>query len=328
MKFPHTLCALLLVLAACGARNPEPSIKKEAAVSPQLPEFDSLWNYNDPPGTEAKFRELLPKAQAAGNSGYLAELLSQIARTQGLQQKFADANATLDQADALIQTDHPDPEMQTARVRSLLERGRVLNSSKKSEESIRYFEDALKFAENAGLEFYAVDAAHMLGIAAKGEESLRWNEEAIRMSEAAGDPRARRWLGPLYNNTGWTYFDMRRYDDALKMFQKDLAFRTPSGNKVEIGIARWSAAKVLRYLGRVDEALKTQMELLQLPELKGGDNEGYTREEVGECLILLGRQAEAVPHFAIAWQLLHDDPWLKRDEPKRLDRLKRLGEVK
>ena len=292
-------------------------------MSPQLPEFDSLWNYDDPAGTEAKFRELLPRAQAAGDSGYLAELLTQIARAQGLQQKFADANATLDQADALIQ-----PEMKTARVRSLLERGRGLNSSKKPEESIRYFKDAMTLAVDAGLEFYAVDAVHMLGIAAKGDESLRWNEEAIRMSEAAKDPRARRWLGPLYNNTGWTYFDMRRYDDALKMFQKDLAFRTPSGNKAEIGIARWSAAKVLRYLGRVDEALKTQMVLLQLPELKGGENEGYTQEEIGECLILLGRQAEAVPHFAIAWQLLDDDPWLKQDESKRLDRLKRLGEVK
>jgi tetratricopeptide (TPR) repeat protein len=292
-------------------------------VNSQLPDFDNLWNYDDPAATEAKFRELLPRAQAAGDSGYLAELLTQIARAQGLQQKFADANATLDQADALIQ-----PEMKTARVRSLLERGRGLNSSKKSEESIRYFKDAMKLAVDAGLEFYAVDAVHMLGIAAKGDESLRWNEEAIRMSEAAKDPRARRWLGPLYNNTGWTYFDMRRYDDALKMFQKDIAFRTPSGSKAEIGIARWSAAKVLRYLGRVDEALKTQMELLQLPELKGGENEGYTQEEIGECLILLGRQAEAVPHFAIAWQLLHDDPWLKRDESKRLDRLKRLGEVK
>jgi tetratricopeptide (TPR) repeat protein len=326
MKFPYALLVLLIAFSACGARNPESTIKKEAAVSPQLPEFDSLWNYDDPAGTEAKFRELLPGAQAAGDPGYLAELLTQIARTQGLQQKFADANATLDQADALIQPDHP--EMKTARVRSLLERGRGLNSSKKTEESIRYFKDALKLAEDAGLEFYAVDAAHMLGIAAKGEESLRWNEEAIRISEVAKDPRARRWLGALYNNTGWTYFDMRRYDDALKMFQKDLAFRTPSGNKVEIGIARWSAAKVLRNLGRVDEALKTQMELLKLPELQGGDNEGYTQEEIGECLILLGRQAEAVPHFAIAWRLLHDDPWLKRDEPKRLDRMKRLGDVK
>ena len=291
-----------------------------------MPDFESLWNYDDPAATEAKFRELLPAAQSSGDTGYLAELLTQIARAQGLQQKFAEANATLDQADAMIRPDHP--EMQTARVRSLLERGRGLNSSKKPDESVRYFKDALKLAEDAGLEFYAVDAAHMLGIATKGDESLRWNEEAIRMSETAKDPRARKWLGPLYNNTGWTYFDLRRYDDALKMFQKDLAFRTPSGNKVEIGIARWSSAKALRYLGRVDEALKTQMELLQLPELQGGDNEGYTQEEVGECLLLLGRQAEAVPHFAVAWKLLHDDPWLKRDEAQRLDRLKRLGEVK
>src|SRR4249919_3318384 len=133
MKFPYALFVLLVVLSACGARTSESTIKKEAAVSPQLPEFDSLWNYDDPAGTEAKFRELLPKAQAAGDSAYRAELLTQIARTQGLQQKFGEANATLDQADALIQ-----PEMKTARVRSLLERGRGLNSSKEPEESIRY----------------------------------------------------------------------------------------------------------------------------------------------------------------------------------------------
>jgi tetratricopeptide (TPR) repeat protein len=317
------LFVLLLLVCACGAKNSEPSLDKEKSVSPRLPEFDSLWNYNDPAGTEAKFRELLPSAQSSGDKGYLAELLTQIARTQGLQQKLAEANATLDQADALIQ-----PEMKSARVRSLLERGRGLNSSGKPDESVRYFDDALKLAQDAGLEFYAVDAAHMLGIATKGEASLHWNEEAIRMSEAAKDPRAQRWLGALYNNTGWTYFEMHRYDDALKMFQKDLAFRTQSGKKVEMGIARWSSAKALRYLGRVNEALKIQMELLQLPELQGGENEGYTQEEVGECLLALGRNSEATPHFASAWKLLHDDPWLKRDEAKRLDRLKHLGEVK
>ncbi len=290
----------------------------------QLTIFDTLWNYDDPAGTESKFRELFPKAQESGDSSYLAELWTQIARAQGLQQRFADANKSLDQADALIK-----PDMKTARVRSQLERGRVLNSSGKKEESVPLFKEAFRLAQEAGLEFYAIDAVHMLGIATKAEESLRWNEEAIRLSEAAKDPRARRWLGPLYNNTGWTYFDMHRYDDALKMFQKDLAFRSQGGgSKVEIGIARWSAAKVLRHLGRVDEALTTQMELLQLPELQGGDNEGYTQEEIAECLLLLGRQAEAAPHFARAWQLLHEDPDLSRDEPKRLVRMKDLGKVK
>ena len=80
-------------------------------------------------------------------------------------------------------------------------------------------------------------------------------------------------------------------------------------------------------MGRLDEALKTQLKLLELPELQGGENEGYTREEIAECLLLLGRQNEASSHFACAWELLHEDPWLKRDEPQRLERLQRLGNV-
>lgn len=80
-----------------------------------------------------------------------------------------------------------------------------------------------------------------------------------------------------------------------------------------------------RHLNRVQEALTIQRELLELPERQGNLSEGYTREEVGECLMLLEREAEAQPHFARAWELMHDDPWLSRDEPERLERLKRLG---
>src|SRR4051812_39631838 len=112
MKFPYALFVLPFVLSACGTSNRGSSIEKEAAVSPQVPEFDSLWNYDDPAGTEAKFRDLLPTTRASGDTAYLAELMTQIARAQGSQQEFADANATLDQADALIQ-----PEMKTALVR-------------------------------------------------------------------------------------------------------------------------------------------------------------------------------------------------------------------
>jgi len=292
------------------------------AADQDLPAFDGFWNFEDPAGSEAKFRELLPKAEESGDRGYLAELLTQIARTQGLQQEFSDALTTLDRADALI-----GPEMKTARVRSLLERGRVFNSSGKPETSLSFFNDALRLAQDAGLEFYAVDAAHMLGIAAKDNESLKWNAEAIKLAEAAQDPKARRWLGSLYNNTGWTYFDMGRYEEALATFQTALEFRKKDGTIVQTGIARWSIGKILRHLGRVEEALQIQLELLDQPGRKGNDAEGYTREEIGECLLLLNRQAEATPQFARAWELLHNDPWLRQDEPKRLERLKRLGEL-
>ena len=175
------------------------------AVTQEIPAFDSLWNFNDPAATESKFRELLPKLEEAGDVGHAAELMTQIARAQGLQRRFTEAHGTLDQADAMIQ-----PAMKTPQVRSLLERGRVLNSSGKAGESVPLFKEALRLAQTSGFEFYAVDAFHMLGIVTRADESLRWNEEAIRMSEAAQEPRARRWLGPLYNNTGWTYFEMQR----------------------------------------------------------------------------------------------------------------------
>ena len=288
--------------------------------SSELPPFDALWNFDDPAGTETRFRELLAKAKESSDPGYAAELLTQIARTQGLQQKFDEAHATLDRVDASLK-----PDMKTAKVRSLLERGRVFNSSGKAKESIPIFKEALRVAQESGLENYAIDAVHMLGIAEKGEESLNWNLEAIRLAEAAKDPKARRWLGPLYNNTGWTYFDMGQYAEALKLFERDIEFRRQSATNVEVGIARWSAAKMLRHLGRVDESLKLQMELLEDPDRKNNDSEGYTQEEIGECLLLLKRSGEAGPHFARAWELLHNDPWLSRDEPDRLARLKRLG---
>ena len=115
--------------------------------SAELPRLDSLWNFDDPAGTEARFREVLARAKDSADPGYMAELLTQIARTQGLQQKFTEAHATLDGVDASLK-----PEMTVARVRSLLERGRVFNSSGKPTESIPVFMDALRLAQEAGID--------------------------------------------------------------------------------------------------------------------------------------------------------------------------------
>jgi tetratricopeptide (TPR) repeat protein len=303
-------------LSCCKREDP---VDKDRTA---LPAFDDLWNYDEPAVTERKFRELLARVQGAAPTEYIGELRTQVARSQGLQQKYADALATLDAVDAEL-----TPRMTTVRVRSLLERGRVLNSSGKAAESVPLFDESLRVAESAGLEYYAVDAAHMLGIATKDAISLEWNRRAIELAEGARDPKAHRWLGPLYNNTGWTYFDMRRYSDALAMFERDLVYRKTNGTKVQIGNARWAVAKVLRHLGRVEESLKLQLELLDDADRKGKDSEGYTHEEIGECLLLLHRDSEATGHFVRAWELLHNDPWLKQDEPARLARLKKLAKL-
>ena len=74
-----------------------------------------------------------------------------------------------------------------------------------------------------------------------------------------------------------------------------------------------------------DEALAIQESLVDHPDRLGRLAEGYTHEEIGECLLLLGREEEAAPHFAIAFSRLRDDPWLKASEPDRLSRIQHLS---
>lgn len=68
-----------------------------------------------------------------------------------------------------------------------------------------------------------------------------------------------------------------------------------------------------------------QESLVEHPARKDKPAEGYTHEEIGECLLLLDRKPEAVPHFAIALAWLGKDPWLQANEPDRLARLQRLS---
>ena len=56
--------------------------------SVEHPDFDTLWDYGKPAETAEKFRGRLEAARDGGDADYLAQLLSQLARTEGLQQRF------------------------------------------------------------------------------------------------------------------------------------------------------------------------------------------------------------------------------------------------
>lgn len=286
-----------------------------------LPDVDSLWNYQDPAGTRARFQDLLPRAEEEGDGDYTALLQTQIARTYGLEQRFDSAHQLLDMVE-------PQLEERAAgvRVRYLLERGRTLNSSGDPAPAIPLFQKAWTLARETSLDALAIDAAHMMAIVVPADEQQRWNRQALELAETSEEPRARRWRGSLYNNMGWTYFDQGRYDSALMMFEQAVTLRKAQGQEQETRIARWCQAKTLRFLGRVEESLAIQQELLAAWE-QIGEPDGYVYEEIAECLVLLQRDDEAVPHFRRAWELLSEDAWLSRDQPDRLARLQRLGQV-
>lgn len=285
----------------------------------ELPEFDALWDFNDPAGTEAAFRSMLAEYAAAAPPLWRAELLTQIARTLGLQRRFDQADKVLDE----VRSDaEGDPRVLS---RWLLERGRVRNSSQRKGEATPLFLAAWQEAEKAGADYYAVDALHMLAIAAPAEEQMGWHRKAIERAAQSKEARARNWRASLLNNLGWTLHDAGQFEESLRTFQEALAAREEQGQEGPIRIAKWCVARCLRSLGRIEEALALQRSL-KAELLAGGTSDGFVDEEIGECLLALGHADEAKPFFAEAHAALKDDPWLGNSEPGRLERLKRLAE--
>src|SRR5262245_35692426 len=298
----------LLVLAAGPARAED------------LPDFDDWWNYGDPAATETKFRALLPKAEAAGNADYLAQLWTQIARTHSLRGNFDQAHEILDRVEKSLKAD-----MKTARVRYLLERGRTFNSAKKPAEAKPLFLRAWDIARSEGLDGHACDAAHMVAIVETGDAILEWNRKALALAESSKDKTAIRWVGALCQNIGWTLHQQGKYDEAMRFFDKGLAWWTERKKDGQVRIFRWFKARTLRSMGKPEEALSAQRALLDAYK-EAGDEDGFVHEEIAECLTALKKPDEAKPHFAKAYALLEKDPELVAD-PKRLERLRTLGGV-
>jgi len=303
---------------AYSAQNPNLSTTEEySMLSQDFLDFDSLWDYSNPHQTETRFREILLQVPEE-NVAYL-ELLTQIARAQGLQHKFDRAHQTLDQVERRL-----GEYSSRAKVRYLLERGRALNSSGHPAEAQTLFERALDMARDLSEDFYAVDALHMLAIIAPPASGLDLNLRAIHVAESSTQAKARGWLGSLYNNTGWSYHDLGDYESALAMFERAEAARRTQGRVNEIRIAQWCVARALRSLSRVPEALSTQMTLKDEFEAEG-ERDGYVYEEIAECLLALNRAEESHPYFAQAHEILSQDRRLAEKEPERLTRLKELG---
>ncbi|MEX2161022.1 MAG: tetratricopeptide repeat protein [Anaerolineales bacterium] len=275
-------------------------------------DFNDLWDYSHPAKTEATFRAILAEAQGKRNADYILQLKTQIARTYSLRGKFDQAHALLDEIEKTME---PGSLIE---VRYLLERGRTFNSNKQPEKAVLLFSHASALAEKLGADFFTVDALHMLGSAAPPEARMDWNLKAIEYAQQSSDERARGWLASLYNNTGWSLFDLKRYEEALHLFQKAIPLREQQGKAEPLSVAKWSVAKVLRVLGRVEEALAMQK------ALETGEADSFVSEEIGECLLALGKLTEAKPYFVRAYGKLKEIDWVAEDT-ERITRLKQLA---
>ena len=245
-------------------------------------ELDAVWDFDDPAGSERRFTERLACVREEDGED-VAEILTQLARAQGLQHHFEDADRTLDEAEAVVRDDD-----RRVRVRILLERGRIANTAGRTGRGADAFLAAWELARTAGEDALAVDAAHMLGIVEEPELAWEWNERGMELARSSPDPAALRWVASLANNMGWAKHDSGAYDEALELFELALAERERQDDPGRTRIARWCVARCLRSLGRTEEALAEQQALaIELEAL--GETDEYVTEEIAECHRALGR---------------------------------------
>lgn len=281
-------------------------------------EFMDLWNFQKPAETEAHFRKLLPAAAASGDETHYGVLITQLARTLGLQQKFDEAHQVLDLAEEKLESGGP-----LVAIYYNLERGRVLNSSKMKSEAKPYFEEATKIALENNKDALAVDALHMEAFVADGPEGkLKKEEAALSLAEKSSEAGARKWLGSLHNNIAWSYMDMEDYNKAEELFQKGLDWQLENGKEHSINIAYWTIGRVKRSKQEYKHALQLMEELLT--RKNGVDESGFTYEEIAENLLSLDRKEEASTFFKKAYDILSKDTWLLKNESERIERIKGL----
>src|SRR4051795_9532391 len=122
-----------------------------------MTDLSELWDFDDPAGSELRLRAAADMAEGPDR----LVLLTQVARALGLQERYDEGHAVLDQ----LAVD--DAEVVT---RTALERGRLFRSSGDPEAARPHFEAAAASAEAAGLEALHIDALHMLALVAPAED--------------------------------------------------------------------------------------------------------------------------------------------------------------
>jgi tetratricopeptide (TPR) repeat protein len=274
-----------------------------------------LWDFGDLDASEGRFAERLDEEQ---DDGLRAELLTQLARVDGLRGDFDAGEERLREAEALA------GESPRAGVRIDLERGRLRNSSGDPEAALPLFVRAAESAGEQGELFIAADAAHMAAIAAPTrDDRLAWTKRGIALAES-GDG-GRYWVGPLLNNLGWDQYEAGEHDAALASFDQALEHRLGDpGNQEAIAFGRYGVAKAQQALGRHAEAAE-QLGLAVAWTEQEGAPDGWYHEALAESAAALGREDEARRNAELALELLPDaDPSFAGDA-ERVGRLRALA---
>ncbi len=222
------------------------------------------------------YQQAVEKAEAEADTSNLIEALSQVARSYLITDRKEDGRTWLNKAAEVA-----DEKFPPGWSRFLGVKGRFEWQDDSLPKARETFKKMFDYCNKRGLAEQAIDAVHMVAIVGTIEEQIEWGKKGI---EAAEKGEVHRWLGPLWNNLGWTYDHEGRYQEALEAYLQAKKYHYLYGDNMNRAIADWAVGNTYVRLGDYDKALDFLAPTLAWAESEKNDEWiGWACKAIGEA---------------------------------------------
>lgn len=282
-----------------------------------LAEADSAFSKDQYLASRKLYQRALTEAKTIRDNSGETEALAMIARTYLIMNEPDSAFTWLQQAENIANNHEPKGWSRYQAVK-----GRYLWQKNQLDEATQLFKDLYDYCVKNEMAERAVDAAHMVAITGSPQEQVEWGKKGIAQAEAG---HIERWLGPLWNNLGATYEDLKQYDSALAAYQKARDYHYKYGTPRNKVIADYAVGHILVKMGRYSEAGDLLKPVLkQCEDAQDHEFIGLTCRDLGDIGYASGNYEEAMELYVRAKALLEEvdmDEWDSQGFKDLLDRI-------
>ena len=324
LYFPMRMTFLLTTFILAGCSHMTPNVHNPIPTAAErLREGDTLFARREYAAAGKVFADAAARAETQGNASVRVEALSMAARSDLIRGEAEADRTWLARAAALATPEDPRGWSRYLGVRGRFE----WQDDKNNPKATATFKEMYEYCMDRKLNDRAVDTAHMVAITGRPDEQIAWAYKGIAAAEAGGYDG---WLGPMWNNLGWSYDGRGQYDEALTALLKAREYHHKSSDALAKLAADIFVGRAYRMTGNLDESQRwiddAHRRAQQLSAEKPDDENiterlANTHEQLGELTAARGENAAALEHFTQSRRLLieaGDETW-GPDEIKRVD---------
>lgn len=316
MKFV-ALGILALMLTACASgRLPAPrgvvqpkmhfgyseEFHEASEAQQALSDADRLFGQRKYDEAREAYENAAEVARRHGNNSLLTETYAQVARMHGIQGKFGEGRPWLAHAKKIATPFEPRGWSRYLGVRGRFE----WQDEKDNEKAKQTFIEMYEYCKQHELFSRELDAAHMVAIVGTPDEQVEWALKAISAAEK-GDQKG--WLGPLWNNLGWTYEERGEYEKMLDALTNARKYHYEVGSEHSqlvadfgVGTAQWRNGNLKEARSWLEDAFTRAKQRYDEDPADANRAEwvGWGHSKLGDLLVSEEEPAEALAQYKAA----------------------------